>query len=222
MTTPCQVMAAAYSRDTGEPTYQNVTDRETWLYSNDYGYMENGEFKSGTAPDRTLYANLAKPVSKEEGFVPYVNERGFQCINKITGHIQEKDENGMTKNPGLNQAFTQEDCVLQCYQTKGTSDSCFDCISKSQFLSRCPFKESDPSDIKDVLKNAVQCTSIISDTDLSPDQVFKAIDRPFNEESVPTIYIVLASVGGFMIILFLILLYVYEWKHRKKNVLNSV
>ena len=216
-------MAADYSRDTGEPTYKNATNREDWLFSNDYGYIEDGKFKSGTVPDgkRNLYANLGKPVSKEEGFLPYVNERGFQCINKVTGFIQEKDENGMMKNPGLDQGFTEEDCVLQCYQTKGTSDSCFDCISKSKFLSRCPFKEGDPGEIKQKIKDAVQCTSVISDTDLSTDQIFKAIDRPYNEESFPTIYIVLASVGGFMIILFLILMYVYEWKKKVFNTVNT-
>lgn len=218
MSTPCQLIETKYRRDTKSQVYTSVlpADRSNYLLKQERGHKVDGKFVAGPAPNvqRENTFNLGQPVTQETGFLDYVNRFGFQCINKITGHVHDTDENGMVKTPNGVNAPVKEDCVLSCYQVRGNSKECFNCIAASQYISRCPFQTNDTDEIAQTLKEAVQCTSVISETDLSEDQVFKAIDRPYVEENVDnTIYYVLASIGGLLLCIFLILMYYYKWKN---------
>lgn len=109
--------------------------------------------QDGKKQDRPLPCTTSQiHVFEQSGFIAWLNERGYKCVNKILGKIYDP-----TKPPGADHPFPKSSCNTECRVFN--SDTCFSCVEK--------VLKEDPSicdtDLN-TLKQCVECTDKIADT----------------------------------------------------------
>lgn len=99
-------------------------------------------------------------VLKEEGFLHWVNQRGFQCINRIVGNFYGLNYNtGLANAPGPSITPPDSQCWGACFNATSDSEMCFECINTvlDQNPSLCPeINVKDPGD-ETLIRDAVSC-----------------------------------------------------------------
>jgi hypothetical protein len=177
----CKKLAAKYaSNHTPIPsTDTDIQTRMDWLLTQKWGCVHDGEVHYGTTceeDDRTYMSHdpskhLSKTRLKESGFLHWVNTRGMQCINKLTGVINTlPDRDGKYQIPGQDVEYPKTYCSGQCYNANPDSETCFECIKETletndDIVHLCP-DLYDGSKIKkvdvDLIKSSLECHSCIA------------------------------------------------------------
>ena len=174
----CKKLAAKYAAN-HTPIPSSDTDIQTrmdWLLTQEWGCVQNGtEYYDSTicddTDDRNLSHHLSKTRLKEAGFLHWVNTRGMQCINKLTGVINTLpvDQHGHYQIPGKDVAYPETYCSGPCYNANPDSDSCFECVKKTlentdlRVGDLCPdlYDGSNKVDV-DLMKESLECHSCIA------------------------------------------------------------
>lgn len=112
---------------------------------------------------------------KETGFLAWTNERGMQCINKVTGLITNYNRaDGVPyKEADLTNEYKPSHCTNVCNNLQPNSDTCFECIkhaieddTKHFIQGICPALYNGTTipivDTK-LIKDSVACHSSIAD-----------------------------------------------------------
>lgn len=152
MASTCEALGERYARESGDPipaNNDNVDALDTWLFRDvDRCIDSDGKFTDAEPPCSSTQVH----GFKQDGFIAWLNERGFQCVNKITGRIHDPD-----KPPGPSQAPPKSACSPQCLQYN--SKTCMDCVQQilKDDPNRCP-----TSDVNTV-SQCVECMDRMAD-----------------------------------------------------------
>ncbi len=179
----CKQLAERYATEENKPIPPRTAsfeEKQAWLYTAKWGCIPPGEsaFVEGLDACKEVNdrpaptagsSNLASrpPVLnklQESGFLHWVNQRGYQCINRLTGTFYGLDEKtGLAKVPGPDQSNVDSKCWGACYQATSASDMCVECVVQqlTDDSSLCP--QIDVSDSKNdfLIKEAIACHECI-------------------------------------------------------------
>lgn len=228
--------------------------RQNWFYRAQWGCLDpQGQFRPDTNPTGQFpqtgycYENYDPPAAnpnsttnvsgvfrrppplnklQEEGFLAWVNERGRQCINKITGKFYGLDPNtGLVKEPDQNTPPPPVNCAGICLTATTDSDQCFQCIASvlEKDPTQCPALAAEKEfTVTDMLKESLGCMECIGDRSVkysdneaenrkqSLDQVWNCltgnVSAPLSTDAI--LAIVLVSV---LVVTVLVALAVYFW-----------
>lgn len=100
-----------------------------------------GPYDGGTEEKRK---GLPLTVLHEEGFLPWVHERGLKCIQRVTGDLVQYNSETITVpveggsdrvykpgtylDPGLDFPFPEAACQQACSKLIASQDTCYECI----------------------------------------------------------------------------------------------
>jgi hypothetical protein len=171
----CQNLATRYASETGiaiPGSSASVDARGVWLLQQSFGcVLPNGTVSYAIPPDPAACENISTFVSpytfegvprtqlKESGFLAWVNERGMQCINRLTGVFTDVAN---IPNVSVSQPMTY--CNTACYNVLAGNQTCLQCIK--QIL------EDPANNLQDACPALYNSTSIKTvDTDLMNDSL---------------------------------------------------
>ncbi len=185
MSTSCQDLATRYAKETTKTipdSSASVDTKSQWLLTQTWGCVVKGQVYT-TAAECKSYNNLKPPQRPastvntrppmfnyliEDGFLHWVNQRGLQCINRITGKFFGLDPNtGVAKIPSATVTPPQPQCVGACRSVTSDRSACFECINQliaqsTPATNPCP--EVDPTNPENtnLLRDAVNCHECIA------------------------------------------------------------
>lgn len=142
-------------------------------------------------------------IIQESGFLAWVNERGMQCINKLTGIVDPTPvTNGHPyQDPGKDKAFQPTYCVDECYNVTPNQTNCFTCIKNaledniSVLQNICPAFYSNGQMIANadvLMQKSLQCHSCVANNSTNLISTSKNIDAKGN-----TVFIQTYNAGAF-------------------------
>lgn len=100
-------------------------DRTAWLLEQEWCCLVDTIGTVSCDPE-VCARNAPATILKERGFLAWVNERSFQCINKVTGQINLTPH----RDPGLNDALQPSFCIEECYHVTPEKTACFACVKR--------------------------------------------------------------------------------------------
>lgn len=137
----CFLLAGRYALENKTPVPDASADEQVkskWLLQQNWTCWLPGE-SAPRKPEECEDVSSAVPVQsrrpkfnylQESGFMDYVNRRGLQCINKITGVTQGLDaETGNVKVADRDTSLPATHCVNECYNVNHESAECFECVA---------------------------------------------------------------------------------------------
>lgn len=226
----CKNLADRYIAS-GNPNYTSLktdTEEKDWLLKETWECVVSGvKYPAGSSQckDQKL------KTLNEEGFLPYVNKRGYQCIHNITGKFYGTDNDGNAKTPGDLSTGKNYDppvvsCVAACRRARPGSETCFACITNTLLKSpdRCPELHM-PQD-ESLLKEAVTCQACMGSAGKSLQDTMGCVSGSTTHEKIweqwgmnETQFITMWSFIGFIIVIVIIgvTLYMKEKQHKKYN-----
>ena len=132
--------------DTTDADWQTL--REEWLKTDEWTCYdpisknftincENVEepvyFIHNTEPEERrpiVYKGKARSFLKQTGFMNWINQRGGQCINHVTGLLTPYDKEWNFLTPSQTVGHPLRYCTKECLRYTSTSDPCFVCVKK--------------------------------------------------------------------------------------------
>lgn len=171
----------------------------------------NLDVPSGDAPNAPLNILL------EEGFVPWVNQHGFQCVNKVMGRINPLDEHGQLLEPDQNTEQQTTGCASVCSKASRGSLVCFECVKK--FLKdepgRCPTAvRSDPT----LLEDCVDCMTCMGENHESFESLWRCVNDTVPAEGLSEVDYMAIAFGSIILVAIMgALAYVLIRKNQKKK-----
>ena len=193
----CQQLAATYASSTAHPIPATDADIETvrgpWLITRQFGCQPSPDFVINMNTDEcaavmqpaaagpgqtTAFVSAGAPlvIIQETGFLAWVNERGLQCINKVTGLVNRAPVvNGTPyKDPGIDKAFLPTFCNKECYNVLPDQIGCFECVKAAlenpanDLTETCPalWNGSTPVDTG-LMQQSLQCHACIANKSAS-------------------------------------------------------
>jgi hypothetical protein len=138
----CQNLATRYATETGNTipnSTASVDVRGVWLLQQEFGCVEpdgtvnylpptDGKSCENTSVYVSPYQMTGVPRTqlKESGFLAWVNERGMQCINRLTGLFTDVAN---IPNVSVSQPMTY--CNTACYNVLAGNQTCLQCIKQT-------------------------------------------------------------------------------------------
>jgi hypothetical protein len=190
---------------------------------------------------------LPLTIIRETGFLAWVNERGMQCINSLTGIVDRTpiDDTHPYEDVGLTKKFPKTYCVAECTNALPSSTDCFNCIkstlenpdNKDDLMGACPalWNGSDPVDTQ-LMQDSLTCHTCVgsksanlvrtsSTTDAKGNVIFS---HTYNPASFDTMWTCVSgassglsagAIAGIVIgiVVFLVLMGVLIWYLVKKK-----
>ena len=227
----CKNLADSYVK-AGNPGYSKLktaSAEQDWLLKETWECTVGGvKYPSGSSQCK----NQKLTTLKEEGFLPYVNQRGYQCIHRITGKFYDTDSDGNAKIPGAlekNYEPPVVHCVAACRRARPNSETCFACITNTLIKNpeKCPELVM-PRD-ESLLKEAVTCQACMGSAGTNTEDTMGCITGNTSHEKIweqwgmnETQFIVMWSFIGFAIIMIItgVSIYIKE-KRERKDVLTQ-
>jgi hypothetical protein len=251
----CKELAKRYANETKKniPNRDETDDiKQKWLYQSEWKCYQNGEFKDPSNCDVCVDVNnnivdckspsMAKHKPRfnflnETGFLHWVNQRGFQCINRITGNFFGIDEkSGDTKVPSIDVPYPNALCSDVCFGIQSKKgDKCFECIKNAlkSDPSLCPGINIDNEEDKNILHDSVNCHECIGtqskyfektdekgekveDVTKSLHNLWDCIDGVVKDK-FPIMYIIYIVIGVIFLIAIVVTISLHFYFLKKKN-----
>lgn len=223
----CKNLADSYVK-AGNPDYTNLKSsnaQRDWLLKETWECTDGGvKYPAGSSQCK----NKKLTTLKEEGFLPYVNQRGYQCIHRITGKFYDTDSNGNAKIPDIDNEPPVVNCVAACRRARPGSETCFACITNTLIRNpeRCP-DLSMPRD-EALLKEAVSCQACMGSAGTATEDTMGCVTGDTEHEKLweqwgmsETQFIIMWSFIGFAIIMIITGVTIYMKEKREKTILQQ-
>ncbi len=138
----CQNLATQYASETNNPipgASASVDVRGVWLLQQQFGcVLPDGsvDYLPPTDPKSCenqsvfvsphTFQGLPRTQLQESGFLAWVNERGMQCINRLTGLFTDG-----TNIPNVSVSQPMTYCNAACYNVLAGNQTCLQCIKQT-------------------------------------------------------------------------------------------
>lgn len=173
VTSTCASLAKEYASENSKPipdVTASLDEKQSWLFSSEWGCVVPSApdvFISDQAKCKELL-DVKPPDGKapvpylntlrEDGFLHWVNQRGMQCVNRVTGRFYGLDPlTGLSKAPSATVPPPTTYCVAICANATTGTAACFECVAQAvqSDPSLCP--AVDPAEAASILESASNC-----------------------------------------------------------------
>ena len=238
----CNKLAQEYASETGlsiPDASASINSKRDWLLKSTWGCQLPGseEFvdaktcqaNNDVSNSSTHVANRPAMLNrlKEEGFLYWVNNISYGCMNHVNGRIYDIDKNtGLTKVPDSKNENVPSACIQECRRIRGDSSdehmsNCTHCIALNRHKN-CSSKSSSPA----MIRLGIECLTFLGDdeafdttNDAHVVSMMNCIYRQSNPKPLTKTVITLIIIGSVLFVLFFVALMVYflYWKKRKNQ-----